>query len=96
MDVFLVLALQALRDLIGKPIKINSGFRCITHNRRVGGEEGSFHTLGKAVDIVVVGMSPREVAEFAGQIHAFRNGGIGYYPSWTHLDNRGKKARWVK
>lgn len=42
----LVDALQTLRDRIGKPLSITSGFRCNRHNKAVGGAEQSFHTLG--------------------------------------------------
>ena len=47
----LVDALQALRDHIGKPLSITSGFRCNRHNKAVGGAEQSFHTLGMAADV---------------------------------------------
>ena len=35
----------------GIPFKINSGFRCHTHNKNVGGKITSSHTRGLAVDI---------------------------------------------
>ncbi len=41
----LVDALQALRDHIGKPLSITSGFRCNRHNKAVGGAEQSFQRL---------------------------------------------------
>lgn len=43
--------LQPIRDKYGKPIYINSGYRCPTLNRKVGGVSNSQHTLGKAADI---------------------------------------------
>ncbi|MBQ9668760.1 MAG: peptidase M15 [Prevotella sp.] len=39
------------RALGGKPIKINSGYRCRELNRAVGGSEKSLHLTGEAVDI---------------------------------------------
>lgn len=43
--------LQPLRDLWGKPIHINSGFRCPELNARVGGAATSQHTKGEAADL---------------------------------------------
>ena len=42
---------QVIRDAIGVPIRVNSGYRCDTHNLRVGGVKGSYHTKGKAADL---------------------------------------------
>lgn len=39
-------------------------------------------------------VAPAKVAEFANRLDAYRNGGIGVYPTFTHLDHRGYKARW--
>jgi hypothetical protein len=43
--------LQKARDLVGKPITINSGFRCKTHNKKVGGVSSSLHLKGTAFDL---------------------------------------------
>jgi len=56
LDAGLVKKLQELRDSIGKPITITSGYRCEFHNRNVGGVENSQHLLGKAADLVVSGL----------------------------------------
>ena len=42
---------QALRDELGVPINVNSGYRCEIHNTRVGGAKGSYHTRGLAADL---------------------------------------------
>lgn len=96
LTVELVLALQELRDLIGKPIHVNSGVRCANHNASVGGSKSSQHLTGRAVDVVVGGMSPEELESCAKKVHSFVNGGIGVYASkgFVHLDVRGKIARW--
>jgi len=44
---------QELRDDFGAPIKINSGFRCQSHNHGVGGRDNSKHKLGMALDLSV-------------------------------------------
>ena len=42
--------LQPLRDAYGKPININSGYRCPELNKMVGGVATSQHTKGQAAD----------------------------------------------
>ena len=46
-----VLVLQPLRDTIGSPVYINSGYRSKRLNARVGGVLNSRHLQGKAADI---------------------------------------------
>ena len=43
--------LQPLRDLYGKPIRFNSGYRCPVLNKAVGGVATSQHQKGKAADL---------------------------------------------
>lgn len=43
--------LQPLRDIYGKPIKVDSGFRCLAVNAAVGGVASSQHLQGKAADL---------------------------------------------
>lgn len=52
-DSKLLQAVQILRWLIGRPIIFNSAYRCIKHNRKVGGHQNSAHLYGQAVDISV-------------------------------------------
>ena len=47
----LMVALQLARNRYGSPIYVTSGRRCVTHNMRVGGVNGSFHTKGLAADV---------------------------------------------
>lgn len=92
----LVEYLQKIREHFGKPITITSGYRCYTHNKNVGGANGSRHTKGDAADIVVSGVSPREVAKYAESIGVK---GIGLYETqadgyFTHIDTRDSKSFW--
>ena len=43
--------LQPLRDAWGKPLTINSGYRCLKLNQKVGGVPTSQHVLGQAADV---------------------------------------------
>lgn len=90
-DMKLVERLQKLRDKVGKPITIVSGYRSEDYNRKCGGAPKSQHLLGKAVDIHISGMSPKRVAKLAEEIGF---DGIGIYSTFTHMDVRGYKARW--
>ena len=45
--------LDPLREAWGKPIKVNSGFRCPRLNKEVGGSPSSQHMKGEAADITV-------------------------------------------
>ena len=47
------LLLDPIRTKWGKPIKVNSGYRCSKLNRMVGGVSTSQHVLGEAADITV-------------------------------------------
>ena len=43
--------LDPLREMYGKPITVNSGYRCVKLNRAVGGVPTSQHVRGEAADI---------------------------------------------
>ena len=49
----LLYAMQAVRDITEKPIKISSGYRCDSHNKAVGGSDNSSHLRGLACDIAI-------------------------------------------
>ncbi len=68
--------LQALRDIVGKPVVITSGYRTPEHNRRIGGVQDSYHTRGMAADITIPGMAPAQVQAFL----ANWSGGMGPTP----------------
>ena len=79
----LIIALQTIRDHVGKPIRVNSAFRSPAHNKAIGGASNSLHTLGLAADVVIDGMTPIEVASLASDMGL---GGIKAYPTFTHID----------
>lgn len=61
----LVARLESLRRAWGKPIKINSGYRCKRHNSEVGGTQYSKHMEGRAVDVPIPYMDMDSFAELA-------------------------------
>lgn len=92
-DYELVGILERLRSHWGQPIKINSGCRCEQHNKKIGGSPRSQHRLGRAADIVVKGKNPHQVYRQLEEWYPNRYG-IGSYNTFTHVDTRGKRARW--
>ena len=80
-DSVLAAKLQQLRDKVGKPVIVTSGYRTPEHNRRIGGATNSFHMQGLAADIVVKGMTSREIATVARDVGLT---GIGVYPTRGH------------
>ena len=42
---------QKIRENLGLPVRINSGYRCKQHNAKVGGVKNSYHTQGLAADL---------------------------------------------
>lgn len=53
--------LDPLREAVGRPITINSGYRGPALNARIGGAAGSQHLTGQAADIQSTGMSVLEL-----------------------------------
>jgi len=93
----LIIGLQLLRDRVKAPLTVTSGFRCVEHNRAVGGVPNSYHTQGLAADVYADGLTPYELAGQAALIPQFREGGIGIYrkAGFVHLDV-GHKRRWAE
>jgi len=91
--------LQFLRDYTGRPITINSAYRCPEHNAKVGGSKTSQHLLGKAADITIQSLKPAEVYALIEDLidmgHMLQ-GGLGLYEEkgFVHMDIRKTKARW--
>lgn len=99
-DSELVEKLQAIRDKLGKAIKVTSGYRCITHNasKTVGGSPNSKHRYGMAADWRTENRSINPVAlGILAQAVGF--GGVGIYwhsrGAFVHADTRGTKATWL-
>jgi len=78
--------LEEVKTLLGgKPIMVNSAFRCKQVNDAVGSKDTSQHRVGCAADIRVPSMTPDEV------VKAVIASGIAYdqiireFNSWTHI-----------
>lgn len=89
----LVTLLQKIRDHFSAAVVINSAYRTETYNQKVGGATHSQHVLGTAADIVISGVSPLQVAQYAEYLQP-KSGGIGVYTTFTHVDVRETRSRW--
>ena len=90
--------LDKIREYIGKPIHVNSWYRCEDYNRKIGGATKSKHRLGIASDLRADGMSSDELYNAIQLLideGTIREGGLGLYNSFVHYDTREYKARWV-
>lgn len=107
MDEHLLYGLDDLREHLGRPIRIVSGYRCPEYNAKVGGAKASQHMLGRAADVRVMGLPDFGINEVTESIstdrhrwYMFARGGIGVYTEqkFIHLDVRGEHgmrfARW--
>ena len=93
-DMNMVKIADEIRARIGKPISINSGLRCKTHNANVGGVSNSQHLYGNAADLgCPSGCTPARMASIAEDIMG-DTGGIGIYSWGIHIDTRSTKSRW--
>ena len=57
--------LQKIRNHFDKAVTITSAYRTPGHNKAVGGTTYSQHLYGKAADIKIQGIVPRDVAKYA-------------------------------
>lgn len=91
-DDYLVSILDILRNQVGKPVYINSGYRTPTRNKAVDGAKYSYHMRGMAADIRINGMNAKEIADKLNKI--IPDGcGIIVYKNWVHIDTRTSKYR---
>ncbi len=74
--------LEPLREAIGRPIRITSGYRSAKLNKAIGGVPNSAHQRGEAADIQVYGMTPEQVFDIARR---FDFDQCIWEPEWVHV-----------
>lgn len=77
--------LEEVRLLINKPIHINSAYRSIEVNGKLGSKSNSQHTVGCAADITVNGMTPDEVVKAVVNSNIKYDQIIREFNSWVHI-----------
>jgi uncharacterized protein YcbK (DUF882 family) len=86
--------MQEIRELFGhQMITVTSWYRDPATNQRVGGARRSMHLTGGAVDFRIAGVSPSQVQQRLDAWWGTR-GGLASANTFTHIDNRGYRARW--
>jgi uncharacterized protein YcbK (DUF882 family) len=85
--------LESVREHFNAPTVVISGYRCPVHNKNVGGAPKSKHMLVIAADISVKDVHPHVVHAYLTKLLKGR-GGLGKYPTFTHVDCRPSPARW--
>jgi zinc D-Ala-D-Ala carboxypeptidase len=94
--------LQPVRDHFGKGVKVNSGFRDVEVNAKVGGSKTSDHTRGMAADIEIPGVANAELAQWIVDNVSFRQVILEFYTpgipdsGWVHVSyNAGDNKKQV-
>ena len=78
--------LDPLREAYGRPVHVNSGYRCPRLNRLVGGSPNSQHMRGEAADISPVVGNEADLPELARLL--IDNGKFDQliiYPTFIHV-----------
>lgn len=80
--------LQPLRDRVGHPLRINSGYRCPELNRAVGGVPTSQHVKGEAADIAaedpyLLAKAVKDMREIWREVDQ-----MILYPDFVHISHR--------
>jgi uncharacterized protein YcbK (DUF882 family) len=89
--------LQVIRDTIGQPIQILSGYRSPEWNKKVGGKPKSYHMKAMAGDLAVKGMTPKQLHKVILKLideKKIKNGGLGLYAGFVHYDVGPANRRW--
>lgn len=91
--------MEQVRDLLGVPINVSSGYRSKAVNAIIGGVETSQHVRGEAVDFTArrFGSVAETVAKIAASDIAFDQL-INEYGQWVHISfinpaERGRSSR---
>jgi uncharacterized protein YcbK (DUF882 family) len=94
--------LEPLRKKYG-PVRINSGFRTATYNRKIGGASNSFHVYtahdgnDQAADVSCRKGGPKEWHRTLNTIRKIQRdgkGGLGLYSTFVHVDIRDYPSDW--
>lgn len=87
---------ERVREIIGKPLIINSGFRCVKLNNAVKGSLTSQHLYAEAIDVRVSGKTTAEVFQIIAasdlkydQLILEKSGNA----QWVHVSIGSKKEK---
>lgn len=96
----LMRGLQLLRNRIGLPITITSGYRCPAYNKQVKGAANSQHLYGTAADIKAPSHDTFSLMKYVEEMDIFTGRGIYPGSNFIHVDVRrglfGEPTRWAQ
>ena len=83
---YTAIQLDKVRELLGKPVNLSSGYRCLKVNRRLGSKDSSQHVNGEAVDFKCeLFGSPKKVFDKIRESNIQFDQLILEFNSWVHI-----------
>jgi Peptidase M15 len=84
-------AADEARERLGSTIIILSAYRTPEYNKAIGGAKKSRHMSCDALDLAAPKSTPAKLHAVLKQLRkeGYFTGGLGKYPNFTHIDNRG-------
>jgi uncharacterized protein YcbK (DUF882 family) len=82
--------LEVIRETIGRPVAVISGYRTKKHNDAVGGAARSSHLTAEGADIRAGDVDTlwRTILRLHEDGHLPGLGGVGRYDNWVHVDSK--------
>lgn len=77
--------LEEVRTLVGKPIRVTSGYRCDILNRVVKGQPTSQHMVGCAADFKIKGVEAHIIMQMIFESDIEYDQLILEYDNWVHI-----------
>jgi uncharacterized protein YcbK (DUF882 family) len=85
-------AFERIREIMGEPLIVSSGYRTAVYNDRIGGAERSQHVQGRALDLKPTSKDKGALRRLLGACLKARGEklltGIGVYANFIHVDTR--------
>lgn len=84
--------LEEVRKVLGRPIHVNSAYRSLEVNGKIGSKPNSQHTIGCAADITVSGLTPDNIVKEILKTNIEFDQLIREFNSWVHISIPNKFA----
>lgn len=87
---------DAIREEVGRPLAVLSGYRSPAHNKAIGGAEASRHMWFQALDLSCRDVPAGELFRIADKLAKWKRlqCGIGLYEWGIHIDTGWHDRRW--
>ena len=87
--------LDKVRELLGCPVIVNSGYRSLAVNRAIGSSDNSQHVRGEAVDFRTHQYTPRQIVEMIKKSDIPYDQLILEFDSWVHISFSGRNRKQI-